>query len=419
MSVIKDGISGICRKRRPWSKGGVSKDEAGCYLRFRGTVTYRKLGLWGSPEAAVEYEKIRREWYAGLLTAEEPSEEGVTLAFLFDKFLKMAEKKYRQPEIYVFGLVIRATVELFPGKKVAEFSALNFRAVRQQLMEMGATKPQPWSRQYVNRIMAALRTIFRWGLSYDYTPVDVLTKIQSVPGLEVWECDDLEEREAVEDVPDWAVIRTLPFMSPVIADMVKLQRGACMRPGEVCDLRVGDIDRSGEVWLIRAKKHKTARYGTKRIVAFGLPEIEILRRRCENKGADQFVFSPREAQQERWTEMRAARKSKVQPSQVLRGEEAEADKLLRYSEKYDSHAYNRAIKYAQRKARKAGVKIPDWFPYQLRHASVTATSLEHGREAASLVAGHKSQKTTEIYEHKTETIAVRVAGERKRWWDEK
>ena len=239
-----------------------------------------------------------------------------------------------------------------------------------------------------------------------------------MPGLEAWESQNLEEKEAVEDVPDWVVIRTLPFMSPVIADMVKLQRGACMRPGEVCDLRVGDIDRSGEVWLLRAKKHKTARFGAKRIVAFGPPEIEILRRRSVNKGADQYIFSPREAQQERWAEMRVARKSKVQPSQVLRGEEADAEKLLRYNEKYDSHAYRRAIEYAQKKARKAGVKIPGWFPYQLRHASVTATSLEHGSETASLVAGHKSQKTTAIYEHKAETISVRVAGERKKWWIE-
>lgn len=114
-----------------------------------------------------------------------------------------------------------------------------------------------------------------------------------------------------------------------------------------------------------------------------------------------------------------ARKSEVQSSQVLRGEEAEAVKLLRYSEKYNLHTYNRAIKYAQRKARKAGVQIPHWFPYQLRHASITATSLEHGSETASLVAGHKSQKTTAIYEHKAEMISVRVAGERKRWRDEK
>lgn len=88
------------------------------------------------------------------------------------------------------------------------------------------------------------------------------------------------------------------------------------------------------------------------------------------------------------------------------------------SEKCDSHAYNRAIKYAQRKARKTGVKIPDWFLYQLCHASVTATSLEYGWETALLVAGHKSQKTTAIYEHKAETISVRVAGNRKKWCEE-
>ena len=418
MSLNKDSISGICRKRRPRSKSGVSKDEAGCYLRFRGTVTYRKLGLWGSPEVAEEYEKVRRKWYAGLLT-EEANAEGVTLAYLFEEFLKMAVKKYRKPEIYVFRLVIGVAIELFPEKKAADFSATNFRTVRKVLIERGSREVKPWARQYVNTIMKALRQIFTWGVSFDYVPPDVVAKIKSVPALREAEHEELDERTPVEEVAGEVVIRTLPFMPPVVADMVKLQRGACMRPGEVCRLRVGDLDRTGDIWRTQTKKHKTARYGISRFAAFGPAETAILRRRCAGKGADEYVFSPRDAMLERWEAKRAAQKSPMTPSQEQRGEEADAGKLLRFGECYISTSYYRAVKYAQEKARKAGVEIPEWFPYQLRHAAVTETSLAHGRETASLQAGHLSMKTTEVYEHKAEKIAVNLAEERvSGWWNE-
>ena len=314
MKTQKEGVSKILRKRRRGSKNG---DMAGCYIRFNNKEIWRTLGAWDSPEVRVEYEKVQREWRSGQF-ADRQHEDGVSLAFLFGEFLHEAQKKYHPPDISQFMVVIRIMTDLFPDMLVRDFTATNFRAVRKALTDRGLKRQ--WSRQYVNRMLTLARRVFYWGVSYDYTPAEVIIKIKSVPGLEVWEAGQLQEKEPVEDVPDWAVIRTLPFMSPVIADMVKLQRGACMRPGEVCNLRVGDIDSSGEVWVLRAKKHKTARHGTKRIVAFGPPEIEILRRRSAGKGPDEYVFSPRSAQQEYWAAKRAARKTKVQPTQVKRGE---------------------------------------------------------------------------------------------------
>ena len=418
MKAQKEGVSQILRKRRPRSKNGACKDVAGCYIRFRGKETWRKLGLWNSPEVLTEYEKVRREWYSGQFI-ESQCEGGVTLAYLFDEFLYVAMARYMKPEIYVFRLVIGVTIELFPEKKVADFSAMNFRTVRKALIERGVREAKPWARQYVNTMMKALRQIFTWGVSYDYVPPDVVAKIKSVPALREAEHEELEERELVMEVADEAVIRTLPYMPPVVADMVKIQRGACMRPSEVCRLRVGDLDRTGDVWRTQTKKHKTARYGISRFAAFGPAETEILRRRCAGKGDDEYVFSPRDAMLERWEAKRAARKSPLTPSQEQRGEEADAGKLLRFGECYISTSYYRAVKYAQQKAKKAGEIIPEWFPYQLRHAAVTETSLAHGRETASLQAGHLSMKTTEVYEHKAEKIAVNLAEERVQgWWNE-
>ncbi len=216
---------------------------------------------------------------------------------------------------------------------------------------------------------------------------------------------------------DDVVKRTLPFMAPTIADMVKIQRGVCMRPKEVCNLRVGDLDKTGRLWATSTKKHKTARFGVIRFTAFGAAETEILRRRCAGKGADEYVFSPREAALERWEAQAAARKTPLTPSQRKRAEQRKATRLDRLGDQYDSESYRHAIIYALQKAAKAGERIPHWFPYQLRHAAVTATAMTHGREIASLHAGHTSIATTDVYDHRFEKVERNLAEEREDgWW---
>ena len=42
---------------------------------------------------------------------------------------------------------------------------------------------------------------------------------------------------------------TLPYMSPIVADMVRVQRLIGARPAEVCSLTPGSFDRSGDVWV--------------------------------------------------------------------------------------------------------------------------------------------------------------------------
>ena len=52
-------------------------------------------------------------------------------------------------------------------------------------------------------------------------------------------------------VADEVVEATLPHLPMVVADMVRFQRLTGCRPGEVCQLRPCDVDRSGEVWQYR------------------------------------------------------------------------------------------------------------------------------------------------------------------------
>ena len=57
--------------------------------------------------------------------------------------------------------------------------------------------------------------------------------------------------QPVLPVADELVDATLPHLPVVIADMVRFQRLTGCRPGEVCQLRPCDVDRSGEMWEYR------------------------------------------------------------------------------------------------------------------------------------------------------------------------
>src|ERR1017187_7720313 len=78
-----------------------------------------------------------------------------------------------------------------------------------------------------------------------------------------------------------------------------------------------EIDMTGEVWLFNPQKHKTAWRGHKRTIAIGPRGQEIIRRNLKAQtGA--VLFSPAEQEAMIAAQKRAARKTKVPPSQENR-----------------------------------------------------------------------------------------------------
>lgn len=415
----KDRISEMMRQEK---KNG--RVYARCLVTRNGVRKEVHLGVWGTASAQEAYRRLCAEFYSGVLSQDVPESGSVSIAELFCFYLQDAEERLGKPDLSCARRIMRIIAERYADLPVDGVTPRIYRTIQNELVRMAENPPptpevaktRPWSRQYVNRLMKMFRSILAWGISYDLVPPDIVARLKYVPVIKEGHSAGAYEREKRQDVPDEVVRQTLPFLSPVVADMVRIQRGASMRPGEVCNLRVGDLDRRGEVWKVATRKHKTARTGVTRFFAFCPEETAILRRHCQNKGFDEFVFSPRDAQAVRWAEMRAARKTPVQPSQVQRQKEAEANKLLRFNECYTSHAYNRAIHYGLQKAARAGVQILHWTPYQLRHTAITENSDRYDSERAGKIAGHTSRKTTDVYDHSARKIATLAATEREAWW---
>ncbi len=115
-----------------------------------------------------------------------------------------------------------------------------------------------------------------------------------------------------------------------------------------------------------------------------------------------FLFSPKEAMAERNRQLRAARKTKVQPSQQNR---AKARPQHPPSPCYDVQAYGKAIRRACERA-----DVPAWHAHQLRHNAATWLRKEFGLDVARVIMGHRSHDVTAIYAEVDADRAVEVVG---------
>src|SRR5262249_38260878 len=109
---------------------------------------------------------------------------------------------------------------------------------------------------------------FKWGASEELVPVTVYQALQTLPGLRKGRTE-ARESEPVKPADPAHVAATLPFLSSHVRAMVELQRLTGMRPGEVCKLKLCDVDRSGALWEYRPTHHKTAHHGKGRVIPFG------------------------------------------------------------------------------------------------------------------------------------------------------
>jgi integrase len=122
-----------------------------------------------------------------------------------------------------------------------------------------------------------------------------------------------------------------------------------------------------------------------------------------------YVFSPAQAQAERDATKRAARKSKVQPSQLCR---KKARPMKHPGLRYTTASYRRTLDYATKQAIRSGL-LPQntrWHPHQLRHNCATRIRRQYGLDAVRALLGHRTvSQSAEYAELDTELAAATAA----------
>lgn len=371
--------------------------------RFNGVDYY--LGKYGSPESRDEYDRLLGEWMIkGRQAPAKPIHSPVgqmTVNGLILAYLQFADGYYRkngQPtgEYDSIRHSLKPLRRLYGPAGLTEFGPLALKNVREDMIKAGLCRNE------INKRIGRIVRMFKWGVESEFVAPMTHHALSQVRGLSRGR-SPARESKPVKPVSDADVDAIQPHVSGRIWAMIELQRTTAMRPGEVCIMRTGDVDRSEPIWVYRPGAHKTEHHGHERKVYLGPKAQEILRDWLRDDPAA-FLFSPQDELEERSQERRAARKTKVQPSQASRKRKKVPAKGP--GECYEVRSYNRAI---SRGCEKAG--ISRWHANQLRHTAATAIRRAFGLEAASLILGHHGMQVTQIYAERDEARAIDVVSQ--------
>jgi len=347
------------------------RDRSQCYSWHNAKRIYH--GKWGSPEADENYRRFR----IALLKDPVPLLRvdvggGVLVSELANGYLDSIEQsQMHESHVSHFKQAVGYLVEIYGGLAVNEFSPKKLKVVRDQMVKAekycqktGKSKKK-FCRKMVNDYTGRIKRIFAWGVEEELVQANVYDAIRIVKNLPKGASGTFDHPDR-QEVPTTVVEATLPFLAPVVAAMVQVQWLTGMRPSEVFNMRVGDIDQSRDngLWYY-SPKHKTEEHIGEKPIPLGLPEQELIAPYLSGKKSADSVFSPKTAQRERAAEARASRKSKLTPSQRERDAKRAEKNASTVGAFYDRNSYRKAILYAIQKGNRHGVSIPHWTPYPL------------------------------------------------------
>lgn len=399
-------VSGASKPRVPAYSLHKARGLACC--KVEGRRVY--LGKYGSPESRTAYAKVVASVMAGLpvdvgtAKSDAPAKPSLTVRQLGAKFVAYSRDYYSRngrptSEAGLIEKAVERLVESFGDIPVSDFGPLCLSTYRDQLIALGL------SRTTVNSTTGRVRRMFRWGGSLEIVPSSVAGGLDLVGGLKLGR-STARESVPVKPVPDDIIDATVAHLPAVVADMVRLQRLTGMRPGEVCSLRPGDIDRTGDVWLYSPASHKTAHYGKSRTVFIGGQGQAILLHYLARR-PDAFCFSPADSEAKRRSALHALRTTPMSCGNVP-GSNVATTPQRRAGDRYRKDSYARAIARACALAFPAPDELDDdarrqwdaehrWSPNQLRHSYATEVRKQFGLEAAQVMLGHSTCRVTEIY----------------------
>ena len=217
-----------------------------------------------------------------------------------------------------------------------------------------------WCRDTINAGMSRIRRIFKHAIANELIDGSILQRLQCVAPLLAGrtEAHDNAPRSAVES-DDITSVKKL--VSPIVADLIELQRLTGSRSGELIKLTTGTINRTGDVWAAQLGDHKAVHHGKSRTLHFG-PHAQLILTKYLSADPDERLF------------------------------------------RMTGAAYRRAITRACEK-----LGIDRWVPHQLRHTNADVVREEFGLEHTQAVLGHAKANMTEHYAKASSKKAAEVA----------
>ncbi len=360
----------VPKLRRQRTKAG---DRA--FVELSGRRIY--CGRWDSDESRQRYAKALAEWETAGRHAPVPADD-LTVVELLARFWRHANAYYVGPDgkptssIHGYQMALRPVRKLYADRPAAEFGPKALRTCRQAMIEKG------WSRGVVNQSTNLIRAVFKWAVAEELVPADVHVALQAVAPLRRGRTD-APDTEPRRPVPQAHIDAIHPHVSRQVWALIQLQLLTAARGGELVIMRAIDIDTTGRIWSYSPATHKKSYAGIERTIYIGPKAQNVLRSFMADRPVDAYLFSPAEAEAERYAACTSHRHQPVEPAKTDR----------KIGDHYTTKSYYRAIRYGCAKA-----KVPQWSPHRLRHSAGTFIRKEFGLEAARIILGHRSAAVT-------------------------
>jgi len=363
---------------------------------------------YGTKEAEQEYSRLYGQWLANDRKpppSKDTEVSGVTCGELAIRYLDWA-KGYHIPkegepavEYDHCRRAIGFLTKHFRDVPAVKFTALSLDFLQEKLSEHRAkNKEGRYARPTIRKYINIIRDAFRRGVKYHGVPAEIHYVLLSHEHLKRGKTKAHEYRKP-KSVPDAIVDKTLPFMTPVIADMVRVQRLTGCRPKEIRIIRLCDIDREtyDDIWIYTPSTYKTENISDDDSpIAIGRKAQAILLPYLIDNAdtPEAYLFSPAVSVRLQNVDKRRKRTTLNKNGQV---QPSHCNRKKKNPKKVPGDHYTKSSYYQgiARACKKAGV--PRWFPYQLRKSMAVEARKQGGRDAAQAVMRHKHSKTTETF----------------------
>ena len=370
----------------------LHKASGQAYVKINGNRIY--LGKHGTPESHKRYSDEIAKWQDSQL--EETA--NITVGQLTLIYCKRCEKHYVKDgkmtsEMHNVRMALRPLNRLFRDTQADSFTPMMLSAVRKTMLEQGT-----YVRDTINRNVRQIVRMFKWAVSQGLVRVSTWQALCTLQALQKGRCD-ARESEPVQPVPLDRVEAVKPFIAPHFWAAIQFQLATACRPGEALRLRLGDIDRSGPVWIYRPGSHKTQHRGKGRIILIGPRGQDIIMEHAGTTDPDAFVFT-----------------SNTGPGKTCKPfrRDTYTTAIRRSCEKafgmpQELRTLKRTAPAELRAEASAWRKEWCWHPHQLRHAAATAIRKAAGTiEVSKTILGHSEIRTAEIYTEKCLIEAAEV-----------
>lgn len=286
----------------------------------------------------------------------------ITCADACHRYITHAERVFRRPDgtptrqANNIKLALRDLIASYGTIAAIALHSSHLKALRSNWVNLSLT------RSTINARTRLIVAGWSWLHEMGAVPESTVASLLSVRPLRRGYA---AEGTGVCGVSPQLVLATLPHMAPGVADMCRFMLLTGCRVGEAREARSDELYRSGNLWALRPRWHKCARYGHGRSIVLPTEARDLISPMLNRK----FMFGPGDGERP-----------------------------------YHRDVVTVAI---YRACDRAGVER--WSPGRIRHTAATAVHQAHGLEATRAVLGHSSDRVTRTYVHGSDERASAAA----------